>query len=418
MGRNCKSRMNKNLKTASIVAAGVVLSSISALAAEGGAKLYSLSAGLRGFYDDNIFTGNDKVDLDGDGRLDRRKFDSFGFEVTPGVRFSLPLEQTTLSAGYTYGLRYFADRPGRSYDQFHLADAEVNHRFNDNYSVVVADRFADAQEPAQALSSPGGTPGQLLRAEGNNINNVASVDFTAQLTPLWSAVLGYRNSYFNYDAELFKGLNRLENLPSLGLRYQWTPTTVVSANYQYGDINYSRYDARDSRAQYGFIGLDQSITARLVASVRVGGQMISWVNDDLAGRSSASNPYVDASMTYAYAEASNAQLGIRHGRNATDVIAALDQQSTAVYAAINHQITGDLRASLTGQLQNASFVGSKGSSVNDLGETLGSVGVTLNYRINPYLSAETSYFFDRLSSDILIRDFTRNRVFVGFRAVY
>jgi len=119
--------MNKNLKTASIVAAGVALSSISVLAAEGGAKLYSLSAGLRGFYDDNIFTGNDKVDLDGDGKLDRRKLDSFGLEVTPGVRFSVPLEQTTLSAGYTYGLRYFADRPGRSYDQFHLADAQVNH---------------------------------------------------------------------------------------------------------------------------------------------------------------------------------------------------------------------------------------------------------------------------------------------------
>ncbi|MEY3276598.1 MAG: hypothetical protein RL153_1866 [Verrucomicrobiota bacterium] len=63
-------------------------------------------------------------------------------------------------------------------------------------------------------------------------------------------------------------------------------------------------------------------------------------------------------------------------------------------------------------------MGSKGSAVNDLAETLGSVGLTLNYRINTYLSAETSYFFDRLSSDILIRDFTRNRVFVGFRAVY
>lgn len=411
--------MNKTLKTASLVTAGVVFASTSALAIEGGSKFYNLSAGLRGFYDDNIFTGNDKIDLDGDGKADRRKFDSFGMEFTPGVRFTVPLEQTSLSAGYTYGLRYFADRPGRSYDQFHLADAQLDHRFNERYKVVLADRFADAQEPAQALGSPGAPTSQLLRAEGNNINNVASIDFTASLTQLWSAVVGYRNSYFDYSAAQFSGLNRMENLPSLGVRYQWTPTTVVSANYQYGDINYSKFDSRDARAHYGFIGVDQSITARLSASVRVGGQVIDWTNASASGRGSASNPYVDASLSYAYSEASTAQVGIRHGRNATDVIGALDQQSTMVYGTVNHQITGALRGSLTAQFQNAEFVGSaKDAGVDGQSETLVSVGATLNYRINSYLSAETSYFFDRLSSDIILRDFTRNRVFVGLRAVY
>lgn len=411
--------MNKTLKTATLVTAGVVFTASSALAIEGGSKFYNLSAGLRGFYDDNIFTGNNKIDLDGDGKVDRRKFDSFGFEVTPGVRFNVPLEQTTLIAGYTYGLRYFADRPGRAYDQFHLADVQVNHRFNERYKVTLADRFADAQEPAQMLGSPGAPMSQLLRAEGNNLSNVASVDLNASLTELWSAVLGYRNSYFNYNADQFQGLNRIENLPSLGLRYQWTPTTVVSGNYQYGDINYTDVNARDARAHYGFLGLDQSITARLLASVRVGGQIMDWSNATGAGRGSAANPYVDASLIYTYSEASTAQVGIRHGRNSTDVIAALDQQSTMVYGSVNHQITGALRGSLSGQFQNAEFVGiTKGVGIDGLSETLASVGLTLNYRINSYLSAETSYFFDRLSSDILLRDFTRNRVFVGFRAVY
>jgi len=295
----------------------------------------------------------------------------------------------------------------------------LNHQFNESYKVAVADRFADAQEPAQALSSPGAPVSQLLRAEGNNINNVASIDFTASLTQLWSAVVGYRNSYFDYSAAQFNGLNRIENLPSLGVRYQWTPTTVVSGNYQYGDINYSQIDSRDARAHYGFIGLDQSITARLTASVRVGGQVIDWTNASSSGRGSASNPYADASLVYAYAEASTAQVGIRHGRNATDVIGALDQQSTMVYGTVNHQITGALRGSLSAQFQNAEFVGIQESAgVDGLSETLVSVGATLNYRINAYLSAETSYFFDRLSSDIILRDFTRNRVFLGFRAVY
>lgn len=411
--------MNKTLKAVTLVTAGVAFTLSPALAIEGGGKGYNLTAGLRGFYDDNIFTGNNKIDLDGDGRADRRKFDSFGLEVTPGVRFNVPLEQTTLVAGYTYGLRYFADRPGRSYDQFHLADVQADHRFNERYRVTLADRFADAQEPAQMLGSPGAPASQLLRAEGNNLSNIASIDFNASLTELWSAVLGFRNSYFNYNADQFQGLNRIENMPSLGLRYQWTPTTVVSGNYQFGDFNYSDVNSRDGRAHYGFLGIDQSFTARLVGSVRIGGQMMDWSNVSGAGRGSASNPYVDASLTYTYSESSTAQLGIRHGRNATDVLAALDQQSTMLYGSVNHQITGALRGTLSGQFQNAEFVGiSRGDAVDGLSETLASVGLTLNYRINAFLSAETSYFFDRLSSDIVLRDFTRNRVFLGFRAVY
>lgn len=411
--------MNKTLKAVTLVTAGVAFTLSPALAIEGGGKGYNLTAGLRGFYDDNIFTGNNKIDLDGDGTADHRKFDSFGLEVTPGVRFKVPLEQTTLVAGYTYGLRYFADRPGRSHDQFHLADVQVDHRFNERYRVTLADRFADAQEPAQMLGSPGAPASQLLRAEGNNLSNIASIDFNASLTELWSAVLGYRNSYFNYNADQFQGLNRIENMPSLGLRYQWTPTTVVSGNYQFGDFNYSDVNSRDGRAHYGFLGIDQSFTARLVGSVRIGGQMMDWSNVSGAGRGSASNPYVDASLTYTYSDSSTAQLGIRHGRNATDVLTALDQQSTMLYGSVNHQITGALRGTLSGQFQNAEFVGiSKGDPVDGLSETLASVGLTLNYRINAFLSAETSYFFDRLSSDIVLRDFTRNRVFLGFRAVY
>lgn len=426
--------MNKTLKTASIVTAGVVLSSISALAVEGGAKYYTLSAGLRGFYDDNVYTGNNKVDFNGDGIGDRRKYDSFGMEVTPGVRFSVPLEQTTLSAGATYGLRYFADRPGSNKnDQFFLADVQANHRFNDNHSVVVADRFALAQDPKQTLGAAGGgSSGQVLRAEGNNLNNVASVDFTSQLSPLWSSVVGYRNGYYDYRDPQFKGLNRIENLPSLGLRYQVAPTAVVSGNYQFSDIKYDdAYSFRDSRSHYAYAGWDQTVSPRLNFAVRLGVQMIDWVNATSGGRTSAANPYADASVTYTYAPTSTVQAGIRHGRNATDITATLDQRSTSFYAALNHQITGDLRATLSAQHQMSDFVGSKTSVLNGVSENMTSLGLTLSYRINAYLSAEGTYFFDDLDSGVLwrsgalvaqggapLRSYTRNRVFLGFRASF
>jgi len=81
--------MNKIIKVAGLLAAGAAISSVGVSAEEGGNKVYTLNAGLRGFYDDNIFTGNNKSDLNGDGKPDRRKFASSGFEVTPGAVIGL-----------------------------------------------------------------------------------------------------------------------------------------------------------------------------------------------------------------------------------------------------------------------------------------------------------------------------------------
>ncbi len=401
--------MKKFIKAAGLMAAGAAISTAAALAAESGSRIYTLSAGLRGFYDDNIFTGNNS------DPANPREADSVGFEFTPGVRFTVPLDNTTISAGYTYGYRYYEDRPGRSYDQFHLADVALNHAFSERYKVSLFDSFAIAQEPEQI-----GTQNQPLRAEGSNLRNTAGLDFTAVLAPHWSTVIGYRNGYYNYDADQFGAfLDRMEHLPSIGLRYQLDPKTVLSGNYQYGISDYREADFRDSTSHYLFAGVDHSFTARLVGALRVGAQMIDWTNAQPGQRSDGVNPYADANLTYSYSDGSTVQLGVRHGRNATDLEGVLDQQFTMVYGSINHQITARLRGSFIGQFQNAEFVGVTANQGNDGdAENYLSLGVTLNFKINAYLSAEAAYYFDRLSSDVVFREYDRNRVFVGVRATY
>jgi len=97
----------------------------------------------------------------------------------------------------------------------------------------------------------------------------------------------------------------------------------------------------------------------------------------------------------------------------------LDQQSTLVYGTIKHQITGKLRGALIGQYQNSEFIGvTKNNAFDGSGEDYISIGVTFNYQLNAYLSAEAAYYYDRLSSDVALREYDRNRVFIGFRATY
>src|SRR4030095_13230941 len=67
---------------------------------------WSISAAVRAFYDDNPTTSPDKY-----------ANDTFGFEVTPSLHLTLPIEQTFVSLGYTYSLRWYEDRDAHDTDQ-------------------------------------------------------------------------------------------------------------------------------------------------------------------------------------------------------------------------------------------------------------------------------------------------------------
>jgi hypothetical protein len=413
--------MKKLIKAASLLSAGAaVLTSPHLEAASSGGKPWTFSLGLRGFYDDNIFTGNNNI------LSQRRVIDSWGFEVTPGVRFDIPLDQSSLSVSYTYGLRYFENRPGSNTDQFHIANVNFSHNFSPRLRLDLYDSLSIAQEPEQTGSGANNIA-TFLRAEGSNLRNSAGMNLNYQFTPLWSGVLGYQNNYYDYSSDLFDDmLNRMEHLPSIGVRYHYSPRTVVGLNYQYGIINYSNAagEFRDQHSQYIFASLDHSFSSRLVGAFRGGVQLVEWQNPPPGAgvRDTAQNPFFDASLTYNYSVGSNVQLGVRHSRNATDVLGlefgdfAYDQESTMVYGALNHAFTGRFRGSLVGQYQNSDFYAV--SNLADQGEHYFNVGVTFNYRLSQYLSAEVAYYFDRLSSDIDFRNYDRNRVFFGIRATY
>ena len=74
-------------------------------------KPWSVSATLRGFYDDNYATLPKSSPL---------KKDSYGLEFKPsGSVHFLPTDQTFIALSYVYSLKYYFDRPDSSTDQSH-----------------------------------------------------------------------------------------------------------------------------------------------------------------------------------------------------------------------------------------------------------------------------------------------------------
>ena len=125
-------------------------------------KPWSVSASLRGFYDDNVNTSH------------TLRQSSWGVEVSPSASIRHSAGQTFVSASYVYDAKYYTEQS--IWDQSHQFNAKLDHKFSERYKLLLNDSFVVAQEPSiidtAILSSP-------LRTKGDNIRNTASADFTA-----------------------------------------------------------------------------------------------------------------------------------------------------------------------------------------------------------------------------------------------
>jgi len=421
--------MKKIVASVGLVALGVSSSDAAyapGLSAMDTSKALSLSVSLRGFYDDNIY-------------YSPRRQDSFGVQVRPSVQLNFPLEQTYVSLGYLYDMRWYEGRSNNDADHLHQVDLMLDHAFSERYLLDLQDSFVIAQEPDVSL------PGAFFpyRTDRSHLRNQGRATFHAELTRLLGVVLGYHNTLYSYENDggdwtnpsLAGLLDRMEHLILANLRWQALPETTAVLGYNFGLVNYTgdeyitllfsgpaKSDIRDNRSHYVYGGIDQTFLRNLTGSIRLGAQFVDYDNDE--ANEDTTSPYADVSLSYTYATGSYAQIGFTHMRNATDVIApsgdnvTSDQQSSVVYARVNHRITPKLVGSVIGQYQNSSFHG----GLYDEGvDQFFMVGLNLMYHINPHLSAEVGYNYDNLDSDLpagFQRDYHRNRVYVGINASY
>lgn len=426
--------MKKIITSAGLVALGVAGAQAQAVVADPGfgapdpSRPWSVSASLRGFYDDNYLTAPDHA---APGQPQKRS--SIGFQVTPSAGLSYSTDTTDIGARYTFGMLYYDDRRSNKEDYTHSFDLSLNHNFTERYSVFVSDSFVVSQEPT--VLDPSGATSLPFRTQGNNIRNLGSLTVNATLTHLLTAVVGYSNTFYDYDA---KGpgsysalLNRMEHLILGNLRWQVTEDTVGVVGYQYGRIYYTanqflvgpggpKSDVRDSYSHYVYLGADHTFNPDISASAKVGAQYTDSYN--MTPNYTSWNPYADVSATYRYGVGSYAELGFRQFFNQTDALAA-NTSSSVVYGSINHRLTSQLMGSLLGTYQYSKFNGNvlPGTPIDGQTQNYFLVGVNLSYQFARHFSADAGYNFDALRSkatDAGRYDWTRNRVYFGLTATY
>ncbi len=432
-------------------------------------KAWSMGATLRGFYDDDYNTS--KASLGSAGievsptisvNLPLRQTD-FGMRYTYGI--------------YYYQDRQ--DKNVNPFDQTHQFEVWLDHKFNAHWDFSAKDAFAVGQEPEllrSGASNPLRLAGDNIANHAdlsldtewskgfntslhygnafydyqNSLGGTALPNVAAGAAPTMpdstpvSVNTGVGGNFYSLATSYAGTLNRVEQTMGIDLKWEMGATTMLLVGYNFSLANYTGdqdvavfnyYDAagdsrsliyrsktRDSFTHYAFVGMQHQFSANINGTIRVGGSYTDNYNDPLSNNTSFA-PYVDLSLSYTYTPGSYVQFGITHDVNATQVVQpslstgqiTLNQESSVVYASLNHKFSPSLMASIIGRFQNSTYNGGFNDGVND--QSYGA-GANLSYQINRHFSTEVGYNFDESISGVNGYSFERNRVYLGLSANY
>jgi hypothetical protein len=238
------------------------------------------------------------------------------------------------------------------------------------------------------------------------------------------------------DNSLAGLMNRIEQSVWLNLQWQVRPETMflVGGNFGMADYTgdesiatrapYSNYiyysDSRNSRSYIGYLGFQHAILPNLSVNAQGGIQYTEDYNNPYGSPSTA--PYAVFSAVYTYAPGCYAQVGFTESQNATDVVApdsagriTQDQESSTLYASINHKLTPKLLGSVIGRWQHSVY---NQGLYNNQSLDYYSLGVDLSYSFTPHFSCDAGYNFDDVDSQVPGNSYSRNRVYLGVSASY
>ena len=270
--------MKKLIASASLVAvgaAGLQAANAPGLTRTETSKPWSVSASLRGFYDDNYLAAPT-------GDFNDR--DSYGFEVSPMASVNFPRQQSYLGASYRYSMKYYEDRDEDEIDQTHEFKLKADHRFSERFEVYLDEAFVFTQEPEIAEPSLGAP--NRMRTDAEAMRNHVKLGLVASLNERVGLDFGYYNGWYDYDDDGWGSrsaqLDRFEHLIHLDGIYEMREDVDAIVGYQFGAVQYEgddylfepiaadptpvKGDIRDSTSHYLYVGTDADLSSTVMVS--------------------------------------------------------------------------------------------------------------------------------------------------------
>lgn len=360
---------------------------------------------LRVGYDSNIYNAEDD------------EKDSLRLVEEVEVKLNVALERLYLGIDYRPSLLWIPERDSDKTDFLQDLTASLSYNLTPQLVFSFKDTLRASQLPELE------NDGYRVRADDDNYVNTALATLAYNILPRTRIDLSGRYSILEYDDDARDNDNYWMAVGGVSLRQQLASHTTVFGDFRYQALRYpdaeKAYD-RDSDSFYGGLGLEQTFSQVLIASLRGGVQNRRYDSDSFDNNT---KPYVDASVTFMPTPDTRFTLSGGYSISESDVWNYASQNRTTVALNLAHDFSDRLTLYANGSMAFGKYEADYALDSQDENVKFGdddersyTAGARLAYKVGQINWLELGYTFVKLDSDVIGRtDYDRHRADIGWK---
>jgi hypothetical protein len=359
---------------------------------------FHVSVSVREGYDDNVYTT----------KFDR--IDSFFTNASVVLDYNFGSPRTQFDLRAVGGFTYYYNRPfGQEYDINSSLSLGVNHKATPRLTLA-ASAYVTYQSEPDFNNNLG-----VNRRSGNFFYTADKFSVGYQWTPRFSTVTSYTLGVINYeDTTIGAYEDRFEHTFGNEFRFLTLPTTTLVGEYRYQIIDFDT-SPRDSTGHFVLGGLDHTFNPRFNVSLRGG---VEFRDIDNVGE--RTSPYGEATLHYAVGHRTSLSWTNRYGLEVPDVPGSPSRTTFRTGLSLSYTITPRITSSMALFYQHDDNDGVSLPTivVPPFSEDSIDIGLGIRYEINRVFAALAGYSHTEVFSDILLREYARNRYYLGLNASF
>ena len=359
---------------------------------------FHISVSVREGYDDNVYT------------TDKDKVGSFFTNGQVVIDYKFGNDRTRLDLQGWGGATYYYHRPfGQEYDIDTGVTFSVTHQATPRLGLGAAAYLTYRSEPDF------NTGIGINRRSGNYFYTNDKFSVTYQWSPRFATATSYTLGVIDYDNSAISTYeDRFEHTFGNEFRYLALPTTTLVGEYRYQIVDYDTAP-NDSTTHFALAGLDHSFNPHFNISLRGGVQFRDFENFD-----EQTSPYGEATLNYSLGERTTLSWANRYGLDEPDVPGTASRTTFRTGLNATHAFTPRIVGSLSFFYQhddNDSLL-TPTSFVPAFDEDSLDISLGVRYEINRNWAALAGYSHTEVFSDITLREYARNRYYLGVNASF
>jgi hypothetical protein len=371
--------------------------------------------GFSAIYDDNVNPGS--LDIAGNPIEE----DSFAVNPYVGLSFVSITPQTTWDVYARLGLIYYFDAPD-GMDEVNSQSRvgfNLTHRFSERLRFSSRNFVSYELEPDYSYGyATSRSVGEYFFWQSDNSVGYRWTERVATYTGLRLTGTQYAD-VDNNDRFTWELYNQF--------RYQLSPQTVLTMDYRYGQTSGDGLSS-DSTDQFLLLGAEHRFSPNTIGIVRAGVQF-----HDVDDGDNSTSPYLEFALNSQMTQQFHIRSFARYGIESYDTV-----QNVVGAGLVEFDDRQTLRFGITGEYSFTPMVSMFGGvdyipttyasprslatppvlGIGEFDEDILNAYIGVSLRFNDYLTGTASYNFTDSSSDLVGRDYNRNRISVGVSAEF